>query len=36
MHYYPKNIGDYRRDTMNLSIIRAWCLYHFRLTIILK
>lgn len=21
MHYYPKNIGDYRRDTMNLSLL---------------
>jgi uncharacterized protein YdaU (DUF1376 family) len=21
MHYYPKNIGDYRRDTMHLSLL---------------
>ena len=21
MHYYQKNIGDYRRDTMNLSLL---------------
>ena len=21
MHYYPKNIGDYRRDTINLSLL---------------